>query len=422
MESGVMRNVLVIGDSHVETEFFNASTRWFHIGQEPPALELTASRRLCLAAQFDVEQYDKKLLEIFLFCNEIIFEFGKIDYVIANTEYSILCGAAVRDHYEILGRRLGDVAMFRNKYLMKSALALQDEVETSRFVGGVLLATEEMSAVSRVFAPSDYPLVLKATSQAGSRHVYVVQDALELAQKIQKLKILGIEYLVEQFVDAPVIHIDGVCRGGELLFVCASRYLDDCYAWQHEKIAMSSVLIDEPALQKAIVQFTQCTLSSLNARDLVFHLEAFLLPDESLVFLEIASRPGGAAIVPCIKSIYGVDLQEENFKVEVEAPSVLSSSGFLDAHVSKSGGWIVLALPETSWCEVLSVQGDPPLSDHVTWRKVVAAGTRYNLDYFEDPAVGMFVVRQSSAAQVAASIQQIKEEFSIEVLRLEQSL
>jgi hypothetical protein len=160
----------------------------------------------------------------------------------------------------------------------------------------------------------------------------------------------------------------------------------------------------------------------LNARDLVFHLEAFLLPDKTLVFLEIASRPGGAAIVPCIKSIYGVDLQKENFKVEVEAPSVLSSSGFLDAHVSKSGGWIVLALPEKSWCEVLSVQGDPPLSDHVTWRKVVAAGTRYNLDYFEDPAVGMFVVRQSSAAQVAASIQQIKEEFSIEVLRLEQSL
>jgi hypothetical protein len=417
-----MRNVLVIGDSHVEPEFFDASTRWFHIGQKSPPLELTASRTLGLAAQFDVEQYDKKLLEILLFCNEIIIEFGKIDYVIANTEYSIMCGAAVRDHYAIPGRRLQAVAAFRNKFLMKSALARHGKVPTSRFVGGEVLANQGMKAVLEVFTASDHPLVLKATSQAGSRHVYVVQDFQELAEKIQELNVLGIGYLVEQFVDAPVIHIDGVCRGGKLLFVCASRYMDDCYDWQHEKIAMSSVLIDEPALQKAIVEFTRCTLSSLNARDLVFHLEAFLLPDMSLVFLEIASRPGGAAIVPCIKSIYGVDLQEENFKVEVEAPSALSSSGFLDAHASKSGGWIVLALPETSWCEVLSVQGDPSVSELVPWKNVVTPGTRYNLDYFEDPAVGMFVVRHSSGAQVKASLRQIKEKFSIEVLRLEQPL
>ena len=82
----------------------------------------------------------------------------------------------------------------------------------------------------------------------------------------------------------------------------------------------------------------------------------------------------------------------------------------------------MLALPEMSWCEVLSIQGDPPLGEHVAWRKVVAAGTRYNVDYFEDPAVGMFVVSHVSAAQVGLSIQQIKEEFSIEVLRLDQSL
>nr|WP_314525072.1 hypothetical protein [uncultured Pseudomonas sp.] len=417
-----MRNVLVIGDSYVDTEFFDTNTRWFHIGQEPPELDLIAFRKLSLAAQFDVEQYDKKMLEIFLFCNEIIVEFGKIDYVIANTEYSILCGAAVRDHYAISGRRLGDVAAFRNKFLMKSAVAQGGEVLTSRFVGGELLARHGMNAVSEIFTPSNYPLVLKATSQAGSRYVYVVENAAELSQKMQELKILGIDYLVEQFVDAPIIHIDGVCRSGELLFICASRYVDDCYAWQHEKIAMSSVLIDDLALQKTIVQFTQRTLSSLNARDLVFHLEAFLLSDQSLVFLEIASRPGGAAIVPCIKNIYGVDLLKENFNVEVEAPSALNSSGFLGAHVSKSGGWIVLALPEMSWCEVLSIKGDPPLGEHVAWRKVVAKGTRYNVDYFEDPAVGMFVVRHVSAAQVGSSIQQIKEEFSIEVLRLDQSL
>ncbi|MBC3365815.1 hypothetical protein [Pseudomonas sp. SWRI154] len=417
-----MRNVLVIGDSYVDTEFFDATTRWFHVGQEPPDVDLIACRRLCLAAQFDVEQYDKKLLEIFLFCNAIIAEFGEIDYVIANTEYSILCGAAVRDHYGITGRRLGDVAAFRNKFLMKSALARSEEVVTSRFVGGELLARQGMNAVSKVFTASDYPLVLKATCQAGSRYVYVVEDAMELSQKMQELQTLGIEYLVEQFVDAPVIHIDGVCRDGVLLFVCASRYVDDCYAWQHQKLAMSSVLIDDPALQKTIVRFTQLTLSSLSARDLVFHLEAFLLSDGRLVFLEIASRPGGAAIAPCINNIYGVDLFRENFNVEVNAPSILNSSGFLGAHVSKSGGWIVLPLREMSPCEVLSVQGDPPLGEHVVWRKVVATGTRYNQNYFEDPAVGMFVVRHPSAAQVELIIQHIKQGFSIKVLRLDQSL
>jgi hypothetical protein len=42
--------------------------------------------------------------------------------------------------------------------------------------------------------------------------------------------------------------------------------------------------------------------------------------------------------------------------------------------------------------------------------------------YYEDPAVGMFVIRHLSAAQVELSIQQIKQGFSIEVLRLDQSL
>lgn len=413
-----MNNVLVIGDAYVDTTFFEADIQWFHIGKESPAFELTLGKTLRMASCFDVEEYDKKMLEIFLFCDEVIAAFGKIDYVIANTEHTILCGAAVRDHYLIPGRRIKDVAVFRNKFLMKSALAHQGKISTSRFIGGETLLRQGMDAVVREFTAHDYPLVVKATAQAGSRHVHVVYNIQELSENMQQLKSLGVDFLVEQYVDAPVIHIDGVCRQGELLFVCASRYLDDCYAWQHKKIAMSSILIDDALLRQEIVRFTQDTLSALQADDIVFHLEAFLLPDHSLVFLEIASRPGGAAIAPCIKSIYGVDLMQENFKVEVQAPSVLSSSGFLGVDVNKSGGWIVLALRETQFCEVLAVNGDPQLCEWLVWKKVVCVGTRYNQEYFEDPAVGMFVVQEHSANEVAYRIQQIKQAFSLEVRRL----
>ena len=410
-----MRNVLVIGDSYVDPDFFDAETRWFYIGKEPPAYPCEQYKVLSLPALFDVEEYDKKLLDMFLFCNDIISEFGSIDYVIANTEYTILCGAAVRDHYAIAGRKLKDVAAFRNKFLMKSALVRGEGVETSRFIGGKLLADKGLSAVSQVFAATDYPLVVKAASQAGSRHVYVVKNAEELAAKLELLRSLGVDHLVEQFVDAPVIHIDGICRHGELVFVCGSRYIDDCFAWQHEKIAMSSVLIDDPVLQQKIVNFTRNTLRSLGAVDIVFHLEAFLQADNNLVFLEIASRPGGAAIAPCINNIYGVNLLKENFNVDVQAPSVLKSSGFMDRDINRSGGWVVLALQETGFCEIVSVDGDPALCDRVVWKKVTTAGTRFNEEYYEDPAVGMYVVHDANADEVVAAIQEIKKRFSVKV-------
>lgn len=410
-----MSNVLVIGDSYVDPDFFDAETHWFYIGKEAPAYPCEHYKVLSLPALFDVEEYDKKLLDIFLFCDDIISDFGNIDYVIANTEYTILCGAAVRGHYAIAGRKLKDVAAFRNKFLMKSALVRGEGVETSRFIGGKLLAEKGLSAVSQVFAAGDYPLVVKAASQAGSRHVYVVKNTEELAPKLELLKSLGVDHLVEQFVDAPVIHIDGICRQGELIFVCGSRYIDDCFAWQHEKIAMSSALIDDPILQQKIVNFTRNTLHSLGAVDIVFHLEAFLQADNELVFLEIASRPGGAAIAPCINNIYGVNLLKENFNVDVQEPSVLKSSGFMDLDINQSGGWVVLALQETGFCEIVSVDGDPDLCDRVVWKKVTTAGTRFNEEYYEDPAVGMYVVHEANADEVVATIQEIKKRFSVKV-------
>jgi len=415
-----MLNILVVGDSYVDPHFCEGQARWFYIGESPPfGLSLAMSKKLCCPTNFDLERYDKKLLEILIFCEMIKLNYGLIDYVVANTEYTILCGAAVRNVFDVPGRRIKDVAVFRNKFLMKCAVKKASSVVTSPFVGGDQLLSNRERAVHESFEATDYPLVVKAANQAGSRYVYVVSNAEEAAERIAFLQSEGIDCLVEKFVDAPVIHIDGIWRDGRLIFVCASRYVDDCYAWQNERVAMSSVIIDDESLRGVIVRFASDTLASLGTKDSVFHLEAFLMHDNSLIFLEIASRSGGAAIVPCIKSVYGVDLLKENFNIDFGIPSELTSSGFLEKATSGSAGWIVLAHPDTSWCEVISISEDSSVGDKIIWKEIPKIGDRYNDGFYEDPAVGMFVVRGECALEVKKTINHIKTTFSVKTRSLE---
>jgi hypothetical protein len=59
---------------------------------------------------------------------------------------------------------------------------------------------------------------------------------------------------------------------------------------------------------------------------MAFHLEAWYPDDGRPVFCEIASRPGGAYVIPMFRTAFGVDLSRVNYRGQAGLPIDLGDS------------------------------------------------------------------------------------------------
>lgn len=413
------KNLVILGDSYISDKIDFHGANLFHIGRRRDDLSVCRSYLLTLEDKFDVTEYDNADKQILAFCRQIEQEFGPIDSVIANTEHTLLAGGKLRDALVIAGRNCAQLLPFRDKAVMQQAVAATGLVKTKAFVSHQVLAQSKLEDVVAETFQTTFPLVIKPCSQAGSRMVYFVDDLPTLKGHIEEFLQQEVEFVIEEYIADPIVHIDGVFRDGQMQFVTAFKYINDCISWHKKGSTMSSVLIDDDAMRAKIISFAQGVLQSIGTPDAVFHLEAFLSDSGELTFLEIGARPGGAAIAPCIKVFYDVDMLLEGLNVELGLPANIVNRGFLEpVHKAANAAWTVLPLLEREYCQIEQVNGLSQLPDSVAWFEHIQVGDVFNQHYFEDPAIGKFVVTQTQLAHVLRDINTIESLFSVTTSRL----
>lgn len=414
--------LLVLGDSHVVPHF--SKHRFLHIGKKRRSdLQLLDCRLLTLPAKFDVEEYERETDKILALCDELFQQYGRPARVIANSEHTILVGAQVRDAFSIPGRGEAEVAPLRNKFLMKRKIREAGYLDVGHFIGSEPDFTVDTEHLARLFPSASFPVVIKPASQAASRHVYVKHNMRDLLKTMDIYRAEKLAFLIEPFIGDPIIHVDGLMRGGELSFLAPSRYVEDCFSWHNYNTPMSSALISDALILLRIRDFTEKVLRSLQAHDMVFHLELFMSnTNGDLHFLEIAARPGGAAIVPALKGQFGIDLHRENFLIDMGQESdFFTPAGWNPLAVlnkesitsGATGGWIVFPLQERGPCEVREVIYRSEELGNVIWTEFCQVGDRFNEHYFEDPAVGKFAFVAESDKHAAETLECIKASFSV---------
>lgn len=287
----------------------------------------------------DVNQYEQLLGAI----QEVIARVGPVDQLIALSEFTLEIAARVRQALNIPGDGPDEVAVYRDKARMKEILQAQ---------GLPVPAFARCQSVEQAlhFAGEiGFPLIVKPVDGAASMGVEKVENEADLRRLLATLDLS--RYEIEAFMHGQTYHIDGFADvDGSVPFQVVSRYINSCLDFAKAQ-PLGSVIVQASPLRKRIEAFSRQILRALNLRCTAFHLEIFVEPDESLVFLEIGARVGGSEVPHLINKVFGVNLYEHWLRRlagdQVPLPAIDDDP---------SGGWLVIPKPAQLPCRVVKAQ------------------------------------------------------------------
>ncbi|MGC9542823.1 ATP-grasp domain-containing protein [Streptomyces sp. UG1] len=218
--------------------------------------------------------------------------------VAAMSERLLEPAARLRRLLGVPGEGPEEVRRFVDKAVMKR-IARRHGV---RCADGLLAQTPE--DVAQMFDRHG-KIVLKPRAASGSQGVAIISSWPALQTWLREEFIPGTQ-LCEEFVDAPMCHIDAVVQGGEPVWD-VSLYERDTMALKSGR-PLSSASVADPAVRAAAGRLLAQVVDAWRVRSGVLHLEAFVT-GERLTFCEVAARPGGAGISEAFRATTGVDLR-----------------------------------------------------------------------------------------------------------------
>lgn len=225
------------------------------------------------------------------------------DAVIALAEVDLLRAARIRDRLDSGGGHEAATLRYRDKFLMKQRLAERG------------IRINPMAAVRSACEIDDfierygYPVVVKPRDGRGSGGVRVLRDRPALLAYLAEQDGTTFHNLmVEKFLDAPLLNVNGLYINGKPIIVSPVRSTVTCLDFLGGESLGFQMLDAGNPLRDACVELTRNIVEHALPRipTMLFHLEVFLDGDE-LVVCEIACRLGGCSVNQELTAAYGID-------------------------------------------------------------------------------------------------------------------
>jgi formate-dependent phosphoribosylglycinamide formyltransferase (GAR transformylase) len=212
--------------------------------------------------------------------------------------------AHLREAFGVPGQRYEQAVKFRNKDVMKQALA----------EGGVRVPHHAVASnAAEVWAAAEkvgYPLIIKPIAGAGSMDTFRCDDAKAVAAAISQLG--HIETVdVEEFIDGEEFTYDTICAGGDIKYFHVGHYRPrPLIARTNEWISPQTLSyrhVDNPWVTGGIALGEQ-VIEVLGYDTGFTHMEWYRKSDGEVVFGEIGARPPGARTVDLMNFASDIDL------------------------------------------------------------------------------------------------------------------
>ncbi|MEL7162918.1 MAG: ATPase, partial [Bacteroidota bacterium] len=235
----------------------------------------------------------------------------KIDRIVALDDFDVEKAAFLREEFRIPGMGQTTARFFRDKLAMR-VQARDMGVPVPAFSS--LFNNEELAHFANNI---EYPCLLKPRGEASATGISKVHSADELWQKVHALGEKRQDYLVEQFRPGDVYHVDAISADGELVFCQVSRYLSTPFEVVHGGGIFRSVSVpyDHPDAHR-LRNLTGSVMDAFRMQFSASHTEYIKLPGGEFVFLETASRVGGAHLAEMVEAATGVSLWGEWARLE----------------------------------------------------------------------------------------------------------
>ncbi|WP_327233981.1 hypothetical protein OG349_08205 [Streptomyces sp. NBC_01317] len=231
------------------------------------------------------------------------------------------------------------------------ALALRDKDLQKRRIRAAGIPVADSRVIVRPRDLAGFPSVrgvLKPLADSSTRGVRTWNsrpEREEIARQLEQDSV-GAPWLAEEWVDGGELHIDGVVRGGEVVFTSVGRYLQNVIAIREGGIVASVMQHPEecPDLYARAHAVAGRVMAALGHHDGVFHLEVFEQGD-TLVFGECGGRIPGGSFDEMIRLQHGVDLHDEWARSVLGLPSAATpttaATWFGDVFLATAPGRLV---------------------------------------------------------------------------------
>ncbi|MFH9722249.1 acetyl-CoA carboxylase biotin carboxylase subunit family protein [Streptomyces sp. NPDC017254] len=273
--------------------------------------------------------------------------YGTPRSLVALNEGDLDTAALIREEFGIAGQTPEELAVFRDKLLMCTTVA------DAGLPVPALAHAADLGAVREFGRTHGWPLICKPHRGTASRGVVRLDSEADLDAHHELAENLAAEpFLVQTYVDAPILHIDGLWEGDRLGSWTASRYVGGTCADFTQGNWLGSVEEDDPVLLAEVEPFAAAVGAVLGGdRPWVFHLEAFVTRGEdggpALVFLECGARVGGGEIPFTWRDVHAADLMAAAADIQLGRVPILPA-----LKTGEVGGYLLLPLPVPAPCLV----------------------------------------------------------------------
>jgi biotin carboxylase len=259
-----------------------------------------------------------------------------IDRIVALDDFDVETAALLREHLRVPGMGETTARYFRDK------LAMRFRAQTAGIPVPAFVSLFNDTAVAAYAERVPPPWFVKPRSQAASLGIRKAASTAALWEVVHGLGDERSFYLLEQFVQGDVYHVDSIVADREVVFSAVHRYGAPPWTVAHEGgvFTTQTVAANDPA-GAALTGLNCEVLAALGLARGVAHTE--FIHDaaaDRFVFLETSARVGGAFIVDVVEASTGLNLWREWARVEIAG----EAGGYqLPAHASRAAG-LVLSL------------------------------------------------------------------------------
>ncbi len=236
----------------------------------------------------------------------------RIDRIVPLDEFDQEIAAEIRAHLCLPGLDETTTRRFRDKLYMRYT-AHRAGIRVPAFVGVL-----NYGALHEFTQQAPPPWVLKPRMMAGAIGIRKIYSAEELWRALEALGDQQSEYLLEEYVQGNVCHVDSIIWDGRVIFRVASAYGRPPMDVSHGGgVFTTSILPRGSDLEQELVALNARVLSAMGHWRGVSHTE-FIVSKETgeVYFLETAARVGGAHIGDLVTAGTGVNLWAEWARVE----------------------------------------------------------------------------------------------------------
>lgn len=271
--------------------------------------------------------------------------------IVALEEGDVITAGRLREYFCIPGLHSSRARLFRDKLAMR-ATGERQGIRQARFVN-----TLNYQEIGEFMARVPAPWVLKPRADASAIGIKKFEDSEQVWRAVDRLnsdadlRQRADAYLLEEFIDGEVYHVDSLVSAGKVAVACANRY-----GAAPLKIAVgggvsSSFTIDYKSDErKELLKANRKVLEAFGLQQGATHAEFIKSnADGEFYFLEVGARVGGAYTAEAFEAASGLNVWAEWAKIET-APD---NDPYVPKVKRKEFGGIVVSLarqksPDTS--------------------------------------------------------------------------